>query len=291
MDFALTDFQHDLRAAARRYLDDRYPPERVGELADTTGYDDGAWPELDRQGWLDPDLGTVELTLLAEEGGRTLHPVPWWSTVAYALAVYHAAGLPLPGPTAFVDGATGCRATRDGSTWRIDGTVTEVVDAAHVTGFVVAAGTPDGVALFAVDGGIRCTPREGVDPLRRGADVALDGTPARPPGRRVPGRRAPARRRVRRPGAGPLTRVPGRGRARRGSGRGAGRGRLRGVRLCPGGRTRLRDGDPGVRRHGRHMGVPAAPVVPPRPVVARAARRPVGRYRRTPPRPATQVTR
>jgi hypothetical protein len=180
MDFALTDFQHDLRAAARRYLDDRYPPERVGELADTTGYDDGAWPELDRQGWLDPDLGTVELTLLAEEGGRTLHPVPWWSTVAYALAVYHAAGLPLPGPTAFVDGATGCRATRDGSTWRIDGTVTEVVDAAHVTGFVVAAGTPDGVALFAVDGGIRCTPREGVDPLRRGADVALDGTPARP---------------------------------------------------------------------------------------------------------------
>lgn len=178
MDFALTDFQHDLQAAARRYLDDRYPLDRVAELADTTGYDDGAWPELDRQGWLDPDLGTVELTLLAQECGRTLHPVPWWTTVAHALAVYHAAGLPLPGPTAFVDGGTGCRATRDGGTWRIDGAATGVVDATHVTGFVVAAGTPDGVALFAVDA-VRCTPREGIDPLRPCADVALDRAPAR----------------------------------------------------------------------------------------------------------------
>jgi alkylation response protein AidB-like acyl-CoA dehydrogenase len=179
MDFTLTETQRELKVAARRYLSDRYPPERIAELADTTGYDADAWPELDRQGWLDPDLGPVELTLLAEESGRALHPVPWWATVALALPVYEAAGVPLPGPATFADAGTDCRAYRDGDDWRIDGVATDVVDAYAADEVVVAAGTPDGVALFGVRGGLRLAASTGIDPLRVPATLDLAGTPAR----------------------------------------------------------------------------------------------------------------
>lgn len=195
MDLAFTQTQTDLKEAVRRYLGDTYPPARIAELADDTGHDAGAWPELQRQGWLDPELGMVELALLAEEGGRVLHPTPWWSTVGLALPVYEAAGLELPGPATLVDASDTCRATRDGDAWRLDGLARSVVDAATATEIVIAARTEDGVALFGVrqdgQGGgqgepaqigsaqVSRTDRGGIDPLRPVSDMELVGASAR----------------------------------------------------------------------------------------------------------------
>ena len=95
MDFSFTDEQQELRAHARSYLAERFPPERVAELADSAeGWDAASWRELADLGWLGvsvPEeqggagLGFVEEALLLEELGRALYPGPYFSTVALAL--------------------------------------------------------------------------------------------------------------------------------------------------------------------------------------------------------------
>src|SRR5579862_2338254 len=80
MDFAFSEDQELLRAAAKDYLGDRYPAERVVQLADN-GWDPAGWAELAELGWLDPELGLLEHAVLAEETAYALLPAPWWSTV------------------------------------------------------------------------------------------------------------------------------------------------------------------------------------------------------------------
>jgi alkylation response protein AidB-like acyl-CoA dehydrogenase len=96
MDFAFTDEQQELRAQARSYLAERFPPERVAQLADSDeGWDPSSWRELAELGWLGvsvPEahggagLGFVEEALLLEELGRALYPGPYFSTVGLALS-------------------------------------------------------------------------------------------------------------------------------------------------------------------------------------------------------------
>ena len=93
--FAFTDEQEPLRREARRWLDERYPPERVAELADSeAGWDPASWAELAELGWLGVSvaeeeggagLGFLEEAVLFEELGRALYPGPYFSTVALAL--------------------------------------------------------------------------------------------------------------------------------------------------------------------------------------------------------------
>ena len=95
MDFAFNDEQQELRAQARSYLAERFPPERVAQLADSVqGWDPGSWREFAELGWLGvsvPEehggagLGFVEEALLLEELGRALYPGPYFSTVGLAL--------------------------------------------------------------------------------------------------------------------------------------------------------------------------------------------------------------
>ncbi len=95
MHFAFTADQEALRAEARRWLEERYPPERVAELADSdAGWDPGSWAELAELGWLGVSvaeeeggagLGFLEEAVLLEELGRALYPGPYFSTVALAL--------------------------------------------------------------------------------------------------------------------------------------------------------------------------------------------------------------
>jgi alkylation response protein AidB-like acyl-CoA dehydrogenase len=95
MHFAFTPEQEALRAEARRWLDERYPPERVAELADSdAGWDPASWGELAELGWLGVSiaedeggagLGFLEEAVLLEELGRALYPGPYFSTVALAL--------------------------------------------------------------------------------------------------------------------------------------------------------------------------------------------------------------
>ena len=178
MDFAVTPTQSELKAAARRYLGDRYPTSRIAELAETGELDLDAWAELERQGWLDPELGIVELTLLAEEGGRALHPVPWWATTGWAVPVFQVADVPLPGPAAFADGSRGCHAAPSGDGWFLCGEVPAVVDARAATEIVVAAPVHGEVALFGVRPdapGVSLTDVVGIDPLRVSSNLELGG--------------------------------------------------------------------------------------------------------------------
>jgi alkylation response protein AidB-like acyl-CoA dehydrogenase len=95
MHFAFTPEQEALRAEARRWLDEHYPPERVAELADSDpGWDPASWVELAELGWLGVSvgeeeggagLGFLEEAVLLEELGRALYPGPYFSTVGLAL--------------------------------------------------------------------------------------------------------------------------------------------------------------------------------------------------------------
>jgi alkylation response protein AidB-like acyl-CoA dehydrogenase len=93
--FAFTAEQEALRSEARRYLEERFPAERVAELADSeAGWDPTSWGELAELGWLGVSvaeeeggagLGFLEEAVLLEELGRALYPGPYFSTVALAL--------------------------------------------------------------------------------------------------------------------------------------------------------------------------------------------------------------
>jgi alkylation response protein AidB-like acyl-CoA dehydrogenase len=95
MDFSFTEEQEQLRREARTFLADRYPFERVAELADSDeGWDPASWKELAELGWIGvsaPEesggagLGFLEEAVLFEELGRALYPGPYFSTVALAL--------------------------------------------------------------------------------------------------------------------------------------------------------------------------------------------------------------
>jgi alkylation response protein AidB-like acyl-CoA dehydrogenase len=95
MDFSFTDEQQELSAQARSYLAERFPAERIAELADSDeGWDPRSWQELAELGWLGvsiPEeqggagLGFVEEALLFEELGRALYPGPYFATVGLAL--------------------------------------------------------------------------------------------------------------------------------------------------------------------------------------------------------------
>lgn len=100
MHFAFTPEQEALRTEARRWLDERYPHERVAELAESdAGWDPASWNELAELGWLGvsvPEeedgagLGFLEEAVLFEELGRALYPGPYFSTVALALPLLDA---------------------------------------------------------------------------------------------------------------------------------------------------------------------------------------------------------
>jgi alkylation response protein AidB-like acyl-CoA dehydrogenase len=95
MHFAFTPEQEELRAEARRWLEERFAPERVAELADSDlGWDPASWAELAELGWLGVSvaeeeggagLGFLEEAVLFEELGRALYPGPYFATVALAL--------------------------------------------------------------------------------------------------------------------------------------------------------------------------------------------------------------
>jgi alkylation response protein AidB-like acyl-CoA dehydrogenase len=99
MDFGLTDDQRDIQRTARDLLAERAKPDRVREHAEAGTVDESLWSELSELGWpgiaISEDhggqgLGQIELSILSEELGRALAPVPFLPSALAATIIEQA---------------------------------------------------------------------------------------------------------------------------------------------------------------------------------------------------------
>ncbi len=99
MDFGLTEDQSEIQRNAHDMLAQRASAARVREHAEARTTDTDLWSELSELGWpgiaIAEDhggmgLGSVELSILAEELGATLAPVPFLGSVLAATLIEHA---------------------------------------------------------------------------------------------------------------------------------------------------------------------------------------------------------
>ena len=189
MDFAFSEEQEMLRTAARSWLKAQYPPDRAAGLADSEqGWDPQSWRELERLGWLDPDLSMLEYAVLAEEAGYALYPGPWWSTVGLAGPVL--GRLPsTPTTLAWADSAaadlrsaaisTETTATDSGGTWTLSGTKLLVPDLAISESVLVVAAAEGGTGIWRLDVPTDAVlPVSTMDKTRRLAELRLDSAAA-----------------------------------------------------------------------------------------------------------------
>jgi alkylation response protein AidB-like acyl-CoA dehydrogenase len=185
-------------AAARRQLDEH------------SGYDERAWQLLGREMGLaglgiaeelgGAGGGLAELTVVAEELGRSLLPVPFFSSTVLTGQILSRcqdnaadvlAGLSSGETLAAFAGtdADGCwrpervsvSAEQTNGSWQLNGTVDFVLDGVIADHFVVAAATPEGCDLFLVaadSSGIERRALEALDPSRGQSCVKFAGAPA-----------------------------------------------------------------------------------------------------------------
>jgi alkylation response protein AidB-like acyl-CoA dehydrogenase len=184
------------------------------------GYDEQAWRLLGAEMGLaglgiGEDLGgagggLAELTVVAEELGRSLLPVPFFSSTVLAGQILsrcpETSGDVLAGLCAGTElaafagtDADGCwrperlpveanadaaaEADGEASTWRLRGTAEFVLDGASAAHLVVAASTPSGCDLFLVGAdseGVTRQARQTLDPTRGQASISFDGAAGTP---------------------------------------------------------------------------------------------------------------
>src|ERR1700759_1364154 len=96
MDFGFTDHQRDIQRTARDLLAERATAARVREHAEARTVDEALWRELSELGWpgiavAEEDggqgLGQIELSILCEELGRSLAPVPFLPSALAATVI------------------------------------------------------------------------------------------------------------------------------------------------------------------------------------------------------------
>ena len=178
MDFGLTDDQRDIQRTARDLLAERAKPERVREHAEAHTTDKALWKELCELGWPGiaiseenggQGLGAIELSILCEELGRVLAPVPFLPS-AMAACVIERAGSPeqrarwLPG---LASGETiGALAGA------VDGTAELVVGGAEAGVIVLVEEDGSGLLLTPEDAEVRRI--AAIDPTRSAARVSAD---------------------------------------------------------------------------------------------------------------------
>ena len=180
MDFGLTDDQRDIQRTARDLLAERATFARVREHAEAGTTDAALWKELCELGWPGiaiseahggQGLGTIELSILCEELGRVVAPVPFLAS-AMAACVIEQAGSPeqrerwLPG---LASGETiGALASA------VDGTAELVVSGAEAD--VIVLVEEDGTGRLVTREDAEVTPVAAIDPTRSAARVsATDG--------------------------------------------------------------------------------------------------------------------
>jgi alkylation response protein AidB-like acyl-CoA dehydrogenase len=213
MNFAFSDEQEELRAAVRRFLSEKSPETEVRRLMDTTeGYDPAVWSQMADQLGLQsltiPEefggsgFSYVELLVVLEEMGAALLCAPFFSSVALAANALLTSGDDeakksyLPGIASGETIATlaitedngkwdfsgiELKAEQKNDGWVLDGHKMFVIDGHSANLIIVAARTPKGVTLFAVEGdaaGLTRTPLPTMDQTRKQARLEFSGTPA-----------------------------------------------------------------------------------------------------------------
>ena len=203
MDFSFSPEQDQLRAQARSFLEKRFSPTRLAEIATSKdGWDRASWPELARLGWTGASipeaqggagLGFVEEAIVFEELGRALYSGPYFSTVALALPalacapdllakVASGAFTATLAPAAANASVAAVEARRQGDRWLLRGETDLVPDAGWVDAFVVEARGPDGTGLYLAerhDARPRTSVLDTVDATRRLGRVSFDDDAAR----------------------------------------------------------------------------------------------------------------
>jgi alkylation response protein AidB-like acyl-CoA dehydrogenase len=180
MDFGLTDDQRDIQRTARDLLAERATFARVREHAEASTTDTALWRELCELGWPGiaiseanggQGLGTIELSILSEELGRVVAPVPFLAS-AMAACVVEQAGSDeqrerwLPG---LASGETIGALAR-----AVDGTAELVISGAEADVFVLVEDDGSGRLLAAQEAEVSKV--AAIDPTRSAARVsAADG--------------------------------------------------------------------------------------------------------------------
>jgi len=208
MDLDFSEAQYELAAEARRFLEKQCTPAHVREhIDDPAAWSRALWKQMADLGWMGLPfaeehgglgMGFLDIVLLLGELGRSLAPVPYFSSVAQAGTAIDRAGSDaqrarwLPGIAsgdrigafAYADehgfSDVSMEAARDGDIWRLSGIKRVVLDAPAADLFVVAANADGAERLFVVEDGFEVTPRAGFDLTRPVGDVAFDGARAEP---------------------------------------------------------------------------------------------------------------
>jgi alkylation response protein AidB-like acyl-CoA dehydrogenase len=214
MNFAFTDEQEELRKTVRAFLDAKSPESAVREQMETeAGYDEAVWRQMAEQMGLQglsiPEefggsgFSFIELGIVLEEMGRSLLCAPFFSTVVLAANTLQHSGDDaakkdyLPGiasgetiaTVAFTEpsgkwdeAGIEMQATAAGDGWTLSGTKMFVLDGHTANLIIVAARTPAGVSLFAVDGdasGLTRSALSTMDQTRKQAKLEFEDTPAK----------------------------------------------------------------------------------------------------------------
>ncbi|WP_326659919.1 acyl-CoA dehydrogenase family protein [Streptomyces canus] len=216
MDLTFSEEQDELRKVVRSFLAKHSDEATVRRLAaDPQGHDPVVWRrmagELGLQGLAVPEeyggsgFGYVDLGIVFEEAGRALLGGPYFATVALAAeALLRCADEQarhdfLPGIASGETVATlaltedsghwdeqgiGLTAVRDETgAWRLTGMKTYVPDGHLAALLLVAARTPSGISLLAVEtadaSGLTRTPLPTLDQTRKQARIEFTDTPAR----------------------------------------------------------------------------------------------------------------
>jgi alkylation response protein AidB-like acyl-CoA dehydrogenase len=176
MDFGFTDDQREIQRTARELLGERARPERVREHAEEQRCDEALWRELSELGWPGiavseeyggQGLGSIELSILCEELGRSVAPVPFLPSVIAATLIERAGSSEqrerwLPGLAS--GESTGALGVAD------DGVAELVIGAADAD--VIVLVEADRTARVLDSGQAEVTPVASIDPTRSTAHVS-----------------------------------------------------------------------------------------------------------------------
>jgi len=192
MDFALSDEQRAIQAAARDFLRDAANADALRAAVEgTTGFDAALWQglahEMGFSGLMVPEahggsgLGALEMALVLEETGRCLAPVPFFETAVLAVQAVLAAGTAEQQAALLPRLAGGTRASFAGTADRprLDaGRLTGgagFATFAHVAELIVVATADDSLVVLEADTpGLTIEALPSLDRTRRFARLTFD---------------------------------------------------------------------------------------------------------------------